>query len=387
MAFDKEPGEFTISFIFLASASSLLFILQIYLASRAVVERALDSIGPLRVHYEGVYLTPLTAPNLRRQLLKPKEVPQRVYWIQRPVQTKFSGSDHSAITRISYNCHGRSGAWMFTRKDSISRDRNRPSSAGDSPSKSTAIDRDEKPSYSSIARKQKLKRFVHGQDDAAAAAAVVAGSSHVPQETSSPGRAKSPMKKQLSFAVPEQVDSATTPRSPATNALSRPSFSSPSRMLSMASDDFGMRSFAGDESPGGSSPGLAADVQSTNDLATKGIEEITNLYDDGAVFMETKRTLELLSANAYFIHEVMPSAAESLIEMAARIAKHYSQVFHRKMTDLTIDVIKDKSDNYVLVDISAFRFEDSDIHPFKLSNRAKDMIEDEFQVRSSFISY
>ncbi len=199
-------------------------------------------------------------------------------------------------------------------------------------------------------------------------------------QEASPDKAKTPMKKQLSFSVPEQTAAAATPGSPAANPLSRPSFSTPSRMLSMASDDFGLRSFGLDDSPP-SSPGQT-DTQS-NDFANKGIEEITNLYDDGVAFNETKRTLEFPSAEAYFIHEVMPSAADALVEMAARVAKHYSQVFHRKMTDLTIDVVKDKNDNYVLVDITAFCFDESDAHPLKLSGRVKDIIEDEFQVRST----
>lgn len=278
-----------------------------------------DFDAPPTVRYEGTYICPLTAPSLRRLLLKPRQHPPRVYSIQRTVPNKYG--DHSAVVRVLYSKHGKCYAWSMIRIQPFIV---KPAS----PSKQN-------------------RQTASDSDDRAASASPIVG-----------------------LPVP---DNAVTPSSPLrqlrrmdTVIVESPQGTKPHPKLGLnlsTVDNFQIPT-----------------PSKRHSMMEQNIEDITNLYDDNIAFCDEdpKRLLEFLSDANCIVDEVMPAAAEAIYEIAAGISKHISSIFHRTMEELTVDVAKDENDVYRLADIVAFRFEDWKTAPVKLVTRVRRRIELEF---------
>lgn len=280
--------------------------------------------GPPTVRFDGTYISPLTAPSLRRLLLKPKQHPPRVFSIQKVLATKYG--DHSTSIRVSYAKGGKCSVWSMTRREPF-------------------IVKTMSP------LKQRRAETMTAISSARPEDAPV---THTLEE---PPTAESPMRRIRQLRRLDTVLGSMEDQP------------SPASLRHQSSNLF----FVPGEEMGSplSSPSKRVSVSEQN------IEDITNLYDDNNAVCneEPKRFLDSLSEQNCLIDEMTPLAAEPIFDIVANIARHYSNVFRRTMEQLTIDVAKDANDCYCLVDIVAFRFEDCDIAPAKLPTRIKTRIE------------
>ena len=283
------------------------------------------------VKYEGTYTTPLTARALRRLLLKPKEHPARIYVIQGLVSSKYG--DHNTVIRLSYNSTGKCSAWAMTR--------NTPFIQKSSPTKKSICN-------NSVMGRQKTA-------DLSRSFLSKPSSNNDHSVKLSPSDRQPTVQFSFDHEPNERVD-------PHWSSFRRSSINCSESFLRTESND----PFRVPEYP--------------RDGSEQNIEDITNLHDvhddyDELIDAEPKRFLDNISSENCTVHEVVPLAAEPIVEHATALAKHFSSVFHRKLEDLTIDVAKDMSGRYFLVDIVAYRFEGSAQFPVKLTSRVRNQIE------------
>jgi hypothetical protein len=80
---------------------------------------------------------------------------------------------------------------------------------------------------------------------------------------------------------------------------------------------------------------------------------------------EMKRQLKTFNPDKVIVREMATSAASDLIQLTKDVATHLSLVFHRQVSCLTLDFVKDLENRPVLIEICGFEFVDFE----KASNR------------------
>ena len=313
-------------------------------------------------------MTPLSSHQLRAQLLKPKDTPhQRVSIIQQPVVSKYSGQENTSVTRILYSYYGRCGVWAVTKKTAVG---SRPITTRPLlPSKLSVEFENEKPTFKSVCKKMQIdSRFIKLKRDSPGVADKL--------DTNDFGKSpKTPIKKQLTFA--ENDDSPV--RSPVFMSPQLRHQSTISR-FTFSDNELGGSPICTETDSRRLDTGLdSVEAPATPGTKNIAIEDVFNLLEDGPDAAGPQTNLEKYSLDSCFVDSVNGSAADELLKMTAEVAKHFSKIFRRKMTDIVIDVIKDNKDRFVLVDIIAFRFDDTEVAPFTLTTRVLHLIEETYQ--------
>lgn len=310
---------------------------KLFAALVPCINPASDFEAQATVRYDGTFVCPLSAPSLRRLLLKPRQHPPRVFSIQKVIQTKYG--DHSTVVRVCHHRGGLSSTWSMTRREPFMEKTASPSKQrrldGAAECSSTAVSPKGNAYTGSMARSESAQYSYNG--------------SEVVLELKIPDSPSSQLRRM------DTVVTLGTPTADNKNYWSKTSF-------------YKSKTF---ESSDVNTPSKRLSVSEQN------IEDITNLYDDNVQFSaeEPKRFLDSLSDRNCMINEVKPLAAEPIVEIAESMCRHFSVIFHRRLEELTIDVAKDDKGNYCVVDIVAFKFENIDSPPVKFPNRVKNRVE------------
>lgn len=100
--------------------------------------------------------------------------------------------------------------------------------------------------------------------------------------------------------------------------------------------------------------------------------------------VDMKRSLKTFNPDKVIVREVAVSAASELLGLTKDVATHLSLVFHKQVTSLTLDFVKDMEGRPVLIEICGFEFSDYEKasgRVMPLHSRVKVLLENYYRFR------